>query len=483
MKSDPKAKPDLTRRKFLRSSAATGVALSYSKIAAKAQTAAPERSDTLNVALVGCGSQGAALFRASVGIPGIRFVAVCDLWENRRRSQARAMGGIADFMTIDEMLQKHPEIDCVLIATPDVFHAPHSRQCLEAGKAVYCEKMMSNTVEAAADMVRAQRQTGKLLQIGHQRRSNPRYQLVRDRLLREKNLLGKITHLYGQWNRSVKMPFEPKGGRDSIPQEVLTSHGYKDMFEFTNWRWFRKYGGGPISDLGAHQIDIFNWLLGTPPKAVTASGGLDYYVNLPLKNGGTFSYEHLDNAIIVYEYDTPWGLVRALYQVLTTNGSQNYYEKIMGVEGTIVLSEDPVYNQVYREKDTTEEKRGEWERLVTAGFLRKPPATVYNKFWERPKLWHRPDPWLAKEGVQDVRVSVPADPYELPALPKVLDQKPPHQHHLENFFNTVRKGGSQSDLNCPVEDAYKCAVAVLKVNEAVATGRRIEFKPEDFIVT
>ena len=85
-------------------------------------------------------------------------------------------------------------------------------------------------------------------------------------------------------------------------------------------------------------------------------------------------------------------------------------------------------------------------------------------------------------GVQDVRVSVPADPFELPAMPKHLDEKPPHQHHLENFFDTVRSGGKQSDLNCPVAGAYKCARAVLAINDAVEQQKRIEFKPEDFQV-
>ena len=67
-------------------------------------------------------------------------------------------------------------------------------------------------------------------------------------------------------------------------------------------------------------------------------------------------------------------------------------------------------------------------------------------------------------------------------MPKYLADKLPHQHHLENFFNTVRKGGKQTDLNCPVEDAYKCCRAVLAINQAVAERRTIDFKPEDFQV-
>ena len=84
--------------------------------------------------------------------------------------------------------------------------------------------------------------------------------------------------------------------------------------------------------------------------------------------------------------------------------------------------------------------------------------------------------------MQDVRVSVPADPFELAAMPKHLDEKLPHQHHVENFLNAIRNGGKQEDLNCPVADAYKCCRAVLAINDAVREGKRIEFKPEDFIV-
>ncbi len=483
--SDAPSKSDFTRRRFLRSSAVTVSALSYSRIAARA--AGREPSDALNVGIVGLGTQAmSALVPAMAGIPGIRYAAICDIWKLKRRQAMSSLDGartgIQDFGDFDEMLDKVKELDCVIVATPDWMHAPFSRKALEAGKAVYCEKMMSNTLEAASDMVRAQRQTGKLLQIGHQRRSNPRYVFMRDKLIREKHLLGKITHLYGQWNRSVKRPNTPNVTGDD--KAKILAAGYEDIQAYANWRWFKKYGGGPISDLGAHQIDVFNWLLGTTPKALTACGGTDFYKNYEVEDGSLFTAEHLDNAVLVFEYDVPGhGLVRVIYQVLTTTGSQNYYEKIMGVEGTIVISEQPVYNQVYREKDTTAGKEGAWESLVPQGYLRKPPATVYNKFWERPKLWNRPDPFLAKEGVQDVRVSVPADPYELPAMPKYLDEKKPHQFHLENFFHTVRTGGKQEDLNCPVAEAFKCARAVLAVNDAVKAQKRIEFKPEDFIVS
>jgi predicted dehydrogenase len=102
---------------------------------------------------------------------------------------------------------------------------------LKAGKHVYCEKMMSNTVEAARKMVISQQETGKLCQVGHQRRSNPRYLRLRDEIIGKadgtaknltgKSLLGEITHAYAQWNREVKPPlgFPTKF---PVPPEVLT---------------------------------------------------------------------------------------------------------------------------------------------------------------------------------------------------------------------------------------------------------------------
>src|ERR1051325_9610604 len=133
---------------------------------------------------------------------------------------------------------------------------------------------MSNTVEGARSMVQTSRETKKLLQIGHQRRSNPRYLHARDKVVKDARLLGRITNVSGQWHRAVKEDDGwPKGTEMSA--EKLAKYGYKDMHEFRNWRWFKKYAGGPISDLGAHQIDVFNWVLGANPRSVIAGGGAD----------------------------------------------------------------------------------------------------------------------------------------------------------------------------------------------------------------
>jgi hypothetical protein len=236
-------------------------------------------SDKIHVALVGFGKQGKVLLDAMSNITGIHFQAVCDIWDYNRKggiAKVRALQGHTPkgYTDIDEMLATEKGLDAAIVATPDFWHSPHTVKCLEAGLHVYCEKMMSNTIDGARAMVRAAEKSGKLCQIGHQRRSNPRYRYTLDKLINGNRICGQVVNINGQWNRAVSssqdIGYNPKL---EIKTEVLTRYGFKDMHEFMNWRTYRDLSGGPISDLGAHQIDIFNWFLGVPPKSVFASGG------------------------------------------------------------------------------------------------------------------------------------------------------------------------------------------------------------------
>ena len=161
------------------------------------------------------------------------------------------------------MLAKEDKnIDAVVIATPDWMHCEHTCACLRAGKHVYCEKEMSNRLELAAEMCRVQKETGKLLQIGHQRRSNPRYRHCFENIV--PHVLGRVTTAYAQWNRTLAPFFSVKR---PPKQEILTKYGYENAEQYLNWRWFYKYGGGSMVDLGSHQIDLFIWAWGCRRRA------------------------------------------------------------------------------------------------------------------------------------------------------------------------------------------------------------------------
>ena len=445
-------KVSLSRRDFLRASSAAGLVLPFAASTllspAYGQETPAKNPGDLNVGIIGVGAQGRVLIESCLRIPGIRFRAVCDIWEFSRTYTSRFLkkqGHVVNvYEDYKEMLDKEKGLDAVIVASPDFMHAEHANACMKAGLHVYCEKEMSNSLELAKTMVATARETKKLLQIGHQRRSNPRYRHAVNRLIKEARLLGRVTHANAQWNRSKSedLGWPPKY---TIDQATLEKYGYASMSHFRNWRWYRKYGGGPIVDLGSHQIDIFSWVFGVNPKSVVASGGIDYYKN----------HEWFDNVMTVYEFENAEGVGRAFYQVLTTTQHGGFYETFMGENGSMQISEVPQRgNSASRELHAPD-----WGEWVKKGYLVRETTPLR--------------PATTKDVKVDVRVTAEAGKWPLP----IELSKPAHQPHLENFFDAVRTGIA---LNCPAEVAYESAVAVIKANEAVETGAKIVFKPEDF---
>ncbi len=463
---EPEATNKITRRDFLRGISTVpvlgifGYALykqvSYERAVREAKVgspAPPENQEELNVALLGAGAQGQVLLDAMLKIPNLRFRAVCDIWTEFHLTRAvnllqRYNFDVNGYEDYRDMLDNEPDLDAVIIATPDFWHARHTIDCLEAGINVYCEKEMSNTLESARQMVQTVRDTGKLMQIGHQRRSHPRYLHSYHRLLREARLLGRIVTVNGQWNRGVQ-PDNAWPERYAIPQEKLEKYGYESMHQFRNWRWYKGLGGGPIVDLGSHQIDIYNWFLEARPASVMASGGRDYYQ--------ASTHEWYDRVMAIFEYETAEGSTHAYYQTQTTNSAQGYFENFMGDEGTLVISESESGKRgsVYRQPTAPP-----WDEWVRKGYLTSPTVNI------------------AEQEVKinlDVRETISPDEHHIP----IEFYDPYHKPHLENFFNAIR---GLEQLNCPPEVGYETAVTVLKVNEAVGAGRRLPYTPDEFEV-
>lgn len=467
----------ITRRNFFSKASAAGIALGAPAILKSGTLNSP--SDDIRVGFIGCGKQHEVLYQSMLNIPGIRFVAACDLMRADRLQKthaliARAFGTrIATYTDAEEMLTKESgNMDAVFIATPDFWHAPHTIMALESGCHVYCEKMMSNTLEGARSMVAAMERTGKLCQIGHQRRSNPRYLYVLNELIRKQRICGQITNVNAQWNRSLAASTDITHGNPEIMPDAQTLRHYgfgagaatlltehELRHRFLNWRWYQALSGGPISDLGAHQIDIFNWFLGTTPKSVVASGGRSYFKDR----------EHLDNVMCIFDYDSPEGNIRAFYQVLTTTSAGGgYYESFMGTEGTVAISERESYTNIYKEASGEGAK---WKRLVAQGYLIKAAGAAPS------------DDGSAIAAYE----SAPPDKYALPGglgLNPEKEQeadeedkpqnraKPPHQPHIENFFDAIR---GKAQLTCDARHALESEAPIYWINEAATTGNPITF--------
>jgi predicted dehydrogenase len=438
----------LTRREFLGATAAAGAGLLLTSCSRESENSAAKKGaalSKLNVALIGCGMEGQVLLESLTVIEGINLVALADIWDYNLKSSIRRYKDqgfdFKGYENYEDLLANEKKLDAVIVATPDFWHAPITNACLKAGLHVYCEKMMSNTIEGARSMVQTMRETGKLLQLGHQRRSNPRYVFALNKLLRDAKLCGRLTAAQAQWNRARTDDFGwPK--HSDLSAEKLAKYGFKDMHQFRNWRWFKGLGGGPLSDLGAHQIDIFNWWFGLTPKSVMASGGADYYKN----------HEWYDNAMVIYEYPLAEGTARAFYQVqTTTSAGGGYFEQFMGDEGTIKMSENPGITKLYRE-----DRAQDWDALVAKNYLRASAnaaaATDADKV--------------------DVRETAPLLQYDIP----VTFAKKIHQPHLENFFNAIR---GTAKLNCPADEAFRSEYVIHKANEAIAAQKTIAITPEE----
>jgi len=464
-KDETQRAKDISRRDFFQSAAAgAGLVLTRKAFAQETEASAPvaeasasitdaspgaassgPKPEDLNVAIIGPGSQGRMLMQKALKIEGIRFVAVCDIWPYSQKYASNVLKKygmpVNVYTDYQDMLATEKDLDAVIVATPDWMHAEHAIACMKAGLHVYCEKEMSQNIENARQLVLTARETGKLVQIGHQRRSNPRYFHAIEMIEKDK-ILGRITHVQGQWNRPVTedLGWPPETDLD---QAALEKYGYQSMQQFRNWRWYKKYSGGPISDLGSHQIDIFNWILKTPPASVQATGGNDFYKDR----------EWYDNILTLWDYNTEDGPVRGFYQVINTCSFNGFFELFMGTEGTLMISEDERKGFMFKEVAA---KTREWEN-------------------EAEKVEN-----MGQDAIElKIGESLNAAGADVGAIEKLMAdaQKPPVQLHLENFFNAIRNG---TPLTSPAELSYETAVSVLRVNEALVEKKCVEFKPEEF---
>ncbi len=446
----------IDRRNFLRSTAAAGAGLLFSPVVLK--HGANAFTDEIKVALIGVGRQGKILLDLLMKIPGVRMQAICDIWSYAQLIGERRCKSFNQIVTVyddyRDMLDKEKGLNAVVIATPDFVHHDMTNACLQAGLHVYCEKEMSNDTEKARSMVKTARATGKLLQIGHQRRSNPYYKHAH-LLMHKDKVFGDITSVNGQWNQQKQLrPFPKKlETKYPIPPAKLKQWGYKSMSEFYEWRWFNKFAGGPMTDLGSHQVDIFNWFLKAAPTSVYAVGGLGYAKEQAKANNVGYVPECLDHTMALYDWNTDHGVVRGYYQVNLTSSYNGFYEVFMGKKGSMVISEIQSKHAMFKERTA---EALEWEDEAEKLEIGGEQAMKFDPLKSR-----------KAKGKMDE---------EAFALEKEME-KPAHQPHLENFFAAIRDG---VPLNCPAEVGFETCVTVVKTNEAAVTGRRIAFAPGDF---
>ena len=316
-----------TRRDFLKHTAMVAGStmlvsqLSWLRSFAAGKDGEEASGGKVRLGMIGIGSRGHLLFLHLQQIPQAEIVAVCDIYPPHLERARRMAGDKAKaFNDHRRMLDEMKDLDAVVIATPLHTHAEITVDCLQAGKKVFCEKSMAKEPADALKMVNTALETGLLLQIGHQRMFNPRY--LRAFELIRNGQLGKITQIRAYWHRNNDWRRNvPQGNVDSFAPAGM----YPDMEHFINWRLYRAYSRGLMTELASHQMQVANYILGAYPTEIMGSGSINHW-----KDGR----EVYDNVNLVYSY--PNG-TQVIYDSMTSNKHYGLEEQIMGPKGTMEL--------------------------------------------------------------------------------------------------------------------------------------------------
>ena len=274
------------RRGFMKLGAAAAGATAFS---ASSYASILGANDRVRVGVVGCGDRMKSslipAFQESAKELNFELVAVSDLW-NRRRDEGSAFiqklsgNPIATARNNDELYARK-DVDAVVIATADFQHALHGVEAVSAGRDAYVEKPTAHTMPDARAFLAAVKQTGKIVQVGTQRRSTPSYQKAAEYI--QSGKFGDIVMVEmtwnvnqpGRWRRPKAVPLLKE--QDTDWKRYLLNRPYEpfDARKYLEFRLFWPYSSGIPDQWLVHQIDTVHWFTGLPhPRSVVANGGI-----------------------------------------------------------------------------------------------------------------------------------------------------------------------------------------------------------------
>jgi predicted dehydrogenase len=296
------AQRSIHRRDFLKAAAGTAAAAGFPYVVPSSVFGAAAPSERITIGFIACGKQSQHLMRAFLGAGGTHVVAACDVdklklergkgivekhYAQRGDGSYKGCDTYADFR--DLLARK--DIDAVVISTPDHWHAVTCIEACKAGKDVFCEKPLTQTIAEARAMVNAVRKYNRVFQTGSMQRSSREFrhacELVRN------GYIGDIKHVtVSVGGPPADRPLEAQPVPDYLDWEMWVGpalwHPYNPELSphiswdgFPHWRYHSYYGGGGMTDWGAHHFDIAQWALGmdgSGPVEICPPDGKDYKV-------------------------------------------------------------------------------------------------------------------------------------------------------------------------------------------------------------
>lgn len=291
----------ISRREFLKETAlaSAGAAVLGGLAPAKVLGA----NDKIRIGAIGTGGRCQYLMKIFTNEPTVDVVAVCDVYGPRREKAHKIAGPDAkEYTNYHEVLDRK-DIDAVIIGSPDHWHKQMLIDAVRAGKDAYLEKPIMHSIEEGVEMVRAVEETKRIVQTGTQQRSWPHWIMAKQII--DSGKLGKITFVHTYWYQDYLLFYEslPPVDQSQLDWKAFLGDAPDQPFtleKFYWWRWFWDFGGGILTDLMTHWIDVIQWCMNQPaPKTATSDGGL-YRMNWQLPDTVTAAFEYPGNFMVTF---------------------------------------------------------------------------------------------------------------------------------------------------------------------------------------
>ena len=405
----------------------------------------PGPNDQVNIALIGAGGMGVQDTLTALKVPGVKLLAVCDLYDGRLKDAKERWGNdIFTTKSYKEILTRK-DIDAVIIATPDHWHQQISIDAMKAGKHVYCEKPMVHAVTEGPAVIKAQKETGKVFMVGSQGVSSLGNEKAKE-LLKD-GAIGELNYAEGFWARrgAVEVwqyPIPEDASKETVDWDTYVSNTKKrdfDAMRFFRWRNYTDYGTGMAGDLFVHLFSSLHFITDSyGPNKIYATGGLRYWNDgreVPDVLLGTFDYGKT-------MAHPAFNLSLRCNFVDGTSGTT--YLKLVGSEGSMDVTWDSVTLKKNKPMDSDDPFMLEKMRAqgLTSSSRKKmvgPQVTTFN----------------AEEGYM-------GGPYD----------------HMVNFFTAIRENKSVA------EDAtfgYRAAAPALLCNDSYYSNAPMFWDPEKMV--
>jgi predicted dehydrogenase len=398
-------------------------------------------NDRIGVAVVGVGTRGHYLLGEAQALPNTEIRIICDLYEgNIKRAQARCTNPNVRLVREWERAVEAPEVDAVIIATPDFWHAPMVIRSARAKKDIYVEKGWCRRLDEAKDMRQAVKDNKVVMQLGHNYNSLPTFH--RARQIFQSGELGKVplvriyidrTGPYPEWQFYTNYDINemPKdAGPDTIDWERFIENAPKRAFDaqrFFMWRCWWEYSTGIAGDLMSHLWDSVNMVLGMGiPETAVTQGGLYFWKG---------DRDVPDMWHVLFDY--PKKELAVTFNCTFHNRHVGEVEQYLGREKTLEVS--PAFCRTYG---------AEWKPEYKEKAARARQAAI-------------------DAGIQPQDAVVPPD-YSFKRGELEVTS------HMQDFFDCVR---SRQRPRCDVDRAFEEAAAIVMSVEAYRQGRKVRWDP------